>query len=538
VSDVADRLAAVERRPALPLSELVARFVERGLLREPPVAPSGGDAATDITGVTNDSRRVRSGALFVAVPGLHVDGHDFVAQATRSGAAAAVVERPVGDAAIPQLVTTDIRRALATASAWWYGDPSHELSVVGVTGTDGKTTTSFLAVAALEACGIATGLVSTVATRVGGAEDLHAEHATTPDPPELQAALRAMADAGDRAAVLETTSHGLALERVGEVAYDAAILTNLSHEHLDFHGSYEAYRDAKLSLFRRLAARRASRVTKPDARPLAALVNGDDPEAERFVAAGRDAGAAVLKYGFGTTNDVRATDARSTREGIQATVTGPSGTSSLELRLRGEFNVRNALAVVALGEAWRLDAEAVRRGIGSVARVPGRMEWLDRGQPFDVVVDFAHTPQGLAAVLDLLGATARARGGGVIAVFGSAGERDVAKRPLMGRIAAQRARLVIATDEDPRGEDPIAIMEAIAAGAIAAGARRGESVLVIPDRRDAIATAIERAGPGDIVLLAGKGHEQSIIGPGGPQAWDERAVAEAALAARGFGAEG
>jgi UDP-N-acetylmuramoyl-L-alanyl-D-glutamate--2,6-diaminopimelate ligase len=406
---------------------------------------------------------------------------------------------------------------------------------MGITGTDGKTTTSFLAVAALEAAGVRTGMTGTAETRIGGIQAPNEAHATTPEAPALQAALRAMVVAGDAAAVIETTSHGLALARVDAVAYDVAIVTNLTHEHLELHGSWEAYRDAKLSLFERLATRPEPEGRKPLSWPKTGIVNLDDPSAGAFVGVAQEAGARVLTYGTDSAADVRATRVEEDTHGLRIGYTTPSGAASVELRLLGRFNVHNALAVVALGEAVGLDPAAVRAGLESVAVVPGRMERIDLGQPFGVIVDFAHSPASLQAVLDLLAPTAAARGGGLIAVFGSAGERDTAKRPVMGRIAGERCRLVVVTDEDPRDEDRDVINDAIARGAEAAGRRRGHDLLVIADRRTAIDAAFERARPGDIVLLAGKGHEQSIIGPGGPQPWDERGEAEAALRRAGFG---
>ncbi len=437
---------------------------------------------------------------------------------------------------LPQLVVADPHPALATAAAWWYDDPSDELGVVGITGTDGKTTTAFLAVAALEAAGVRTGMVGTAATRIGGVQEDNEAHVTTPEAPALQLALRAMVVAGDTAAVIESTSHGLALERVGSIAYDVAILTNVTHEHLEFHGSFEAYRDAKLSLFERLAPGRAA-VAKPSDRgwPRTGIVNLDDPSAGRFVGVTQEAGARVLTYGTDPTADVRATHVEEDAHGLRIAYTTPSGSASLTLRLAGRFNVHNALAVVALGEAAGLDAAAIRAGLEGLDAVPGRMERIEAGQPFGVIVDYAHSPASLQAVLDLLAPVAAARGGGLIAVFGSAGERDTAKRPLMGRIAGERARLVVVTDEDPRGEDRDAILDEIARGAEAAGKRRGHDLLLVADRREAIDAALERARPGDIVLLAGKGHERTIIGPTGPMAWNERTVAEAALRELGFG---
>jgi UDP-N-acetylmuramoyl-L-alanyl-D-glutamate--2,6-diaminopimelate ligase len=522
------------------LEGLLARFAGEGRLRGTrldgrPVA-AGDLASTEVTGVTLDSREVRPGSLFVAIPGLHQDGHDFAPAAVQAGAAGLIVERPLPGVAAAQIVVDASRASLASAAAWWYGDPSHELTVVGITGTDGKTTTSYLAVAALEAAGLSTGMIGTIATRIGGTTDAHAAHATTPEAPELQRTLRAMVDASDRVAVIETTSHGLALDRVASVAYDVGILTNVTHEHLELHGTWEAYRDAKLSLFDRLREARA--VTKPHQVPATAIVNLDDPSAGLFVGTARDAGARVITYGTESAADVRATRITEDGQGLHADVTATRGETTVDLRLAGRFNVHNALAVVALGEVLDLDPARIREGLASLEIVPGRMERIERGQPFGVVVDFAHSPASLTSVLDLLAPAAAARGGGLIAVFGSAGERDTAKRPQMGRIAGERARLVVVTDEDPRGEDRDAILDEIARGAEAVGRRRGHDLLLIADRRAAIAAAFEAARPGDIVLLAGKGHEQSIIGPDGEQPWDERAVAEELLDAMGTGASG
>jgi UDP-N-acetylmuramoyl-L-alanyl-D-glutamate--2,6-diaminopimelate ligase len=377
-----------------------------------------------------------------------------------------------------------------------------------------------------------------VETKVGGLREAHAEHLTTPGAPDLQRALRAMVAAGNRAAVIETTSHGLATDRVRAIAYDVAILTNLSHEHLEFHGSWEAYRDAKLSLFERLApgsgsAAAAKEPPAPDW-PRTAIVNADDSSAGLFVGVAQEAGARIVTFGSDAAADVRLVGVEEGNRRLRVTYAAPSGEASIELRLAGRFNAYNALAVVALGECLDLDPAAVRDGLESVERVPGRMESIDAGQPFDVVLDFAHSPASLQAVLDVLAPVAAARGGGLIAVFGSAGERDTAKRPMMGRIAGERSHLVVVTDEDPRGEDREAILEAIAEGAEEAGRRRDRDLLLIADRPAAIAAAFERARPGDIVLLAGKGHETSIIGRGGPVAYDERRTALDALAALGY----
>ncbi len=549
-------LAAAEPRGTRPLSTLVARLGAAGRLVG--VQPGGGTApwtgieprwitappaATaperGVTGIAYDSRRVVPGGVFVAVPGAHADGHAFVGAAVAGGAVAVVVEHAVADAGpAAQLVVDRSQRALAVVAAWWYGDPGRQLGVVGVTGTDGKTTTAAMSVAVLEAAGVRTGLVSTAEQKVGSLRAETPAHVTTPEAPELQRALAAMAAAGDVAAVVESTSHGLALERVGEIPYDVAIFTNLSHEHLELHGTFEAYRAAKRSLFERLG-RPVSGAAKPASLPggrswpRGGIVNLDDPEAATFAAATRQADATLLTYGTGPDADVRAGRVEESAAGLRAAVTTPRGALALELPLVGRFNVHNALAAVALGELLGLDGRAVVAGLAAFRGVRGRMERLDRGQPFAVVVDYAHTPASLATALDVLAPLAA--GGGLIAVFGSAGERDVAKRALQGRVAGERCRLVVATDEDPRGEEPAAILEQIAEGAEAAGRRRGADLLLIADREEAIRAAFARARPGDVVLLAGKGHERSILYADGELPWDERAVAERLLGELGFG---
>jgi len=534
-------LAAAEPREPKPLATLITRLEALDALRG---ARHDGRAATastlgriQVAAVTDDSRHVRAGSLFVAVPGFHVDGHAFLEDAHRAGAAAAIVERPEPGLPLAQLVVARSAVALGYAAGWWYGDPTRSLGIVGITGTDGKTTTSFLAVAALEAAGISSGLIGTVETKVGSIRSRDAEHVTTPGALDLQRTVRAMIAADNRAAVIETTSHALALGRVEAVAYDAAILTNLTHEHLDLHGSWEAYRDAKLSLFERLAAgsRNPPKVVAGRPWPKVAVVNRDDPSADLFEAVAREAGAQVVTYGTEARALVRATAVAEDARRLSISYAGPSGAGQLRLQLAGRFNVHNALAVVALGEGLGLDPAAVREGLEQVTGVPGRMERIDAGQPFAVIVDYAHSPASLTTVLDLLAPVAAARGGGLIAVFGSAGERDVAKRAVMGRIAGERCRLVVVTDEDPRGEDPQAILDEIARGAESAGRRRGADLLAIADRRAAIEAAFERARPGDVVLLAGKGHESSILYADGPVPWDEAQVAREVLAAMGWG---
>ena len=330
-----------------------------------------------------------------------MDGHDFVARAAAAGAAAALVERPVSGTILPQLVMAATRPALARAAAWWNGDPSLDLGVVGITGTDGKTTTSFLAVAALEAAGVSTGLIGTVETRVGGTRERHEAHVTTPPAPDLQATLRAMAANGNAAAVLETTSHALELDRVAGIAYDAAVFTNLTHEHLELHGSFERYRAAKVRLFEALAPgpENPAKAVAGRAWPKLAVINRDDASAGWFEAAAREAGATVLTYGTDPAADIRATGVDEDSSRLRIRFAAPSGAGALELRLAGRFNVHNALAVVALGEGLGLDPVAVRAGLEAVPGVPGRMERVEAGQPFGVIVDYAHSPASLQGVL-------------------------------------------------------------------------------------------------------------------------------------------
>ena len=509
-----------------PLGELVDRLAAEGHVQ---VIVGPVDGVT-ITGIADDSRGIEAGNLFAAVRGLRVDGHDFAGEAARRGATAVIVERPIADvpSTVTQVIVDSGPKALASAAAWWFGDPSRELTVVGVTGTNGKTTTTFMAEAALEGVGWPTGLIGTIGIRIGTELRRNEVPNTTPGAVALQGLLREMVDAGERAAVIETSSHGLAADRVAGVAYDAAIFTNLSHEHLDFHGTFEAYRAAKLSLFERLPAR------AKHGRPGVGVVNVDDAAATLFAEATRRAGARVVTYGLGESADVRLRSLEAGAASGHLVADAAGREIAIDLRIGGRFNARNALAVVALAVGWDLDLERVGAGLASLAGVPGRLEAVHRGQPFDVIVDYAHTSGSLDAVARELNELVGARGGRVLSVFGASGERDVGKRPLMGEAAARWSHLVIVTEDDSRSEDPGSIYEAVASGAELAGKRRGEDLLVIGDRRDAIAEAFRRARPGDVVLVAGKGHETWNVGPHGPEPWSDRGVAEELLAAAGF----
>ena len=538
--DLAAVLAAAEPGAARSLEDLVARLrlLDPGLRLVAPGSATA-SATTRVTGrvfggVTADSRAVKPGGLFVAITGARHDGHAFAGSAVRAGAAAVLVERLIPDLGVPQVEVSATRLALAEAAAWWYGDPSRSLGVVGITGTDGKTTTGFLAQAGLVAAGFPTGLIGTVATEVGGRREPNPEHSTTPEAPALQRTLRAMVAAGDRAAIIETTSHGLAMDRVRSIAWDVAIVTNLTHEHLELHGTFEAYRAAKASLFERLAPSAGNPPKAVPGWPRTGIVNADDPSCGTFEAATRAAGATLVTYGRDPDADVRLVEVHDAGRVQVISYMLRGAARSLQLQLGGRFNACNALAVVALGTALHLDPDAIDSGIAGVVAVPGRMERIDRGQPFGVVVDYAHSPASLELVIDELRERASVAGGQVIAVFGSAGERDVEKRAVMGRIAAERCRLIIVTDEDPRGEDREAILGQIAAGARAAAVPSLEAVELIGDRGAAIREALRRARPGDMVLLAGKGHESTILYADHALPWDEAAEATTALAELGW----
>ena len=467
----------------------------------------------EVSGLAYDSRLVTAGTLFFAVPGEHVDGHDFVPTAVAAGAVAVVTEREIPDVPVPQLVVGRVRDALADAADAWFGHPSERLRTIGITGTDGKSTTGLLAVEVLAAGGRSPGLVGTIEMRVGAATERNALRATTPEALELQELLARMLDAGNDVAVIEATSHGLVQSRLRNCRFQVAVVTNLTHEHLDFHGSLEAYRDAKAMLV--------------EEAPLA-ILNLDDAHYEAF--RGRARGR-VLTYGLSEGADVHGERVEAAADGTSFYARTASWEGPVHLPLAGAFNVSNALAVLALAEAEGIPADVAAETLGRVQPIPGRMERIDAGQPFAVIVDYAHTPDSLRKVLETLRPLTAGR---LLAVFGSAGERDVAKRAVMGKLAAELADVVIVTDEDPRLEPPEQINEQIAEGARTGGAVDGTNLWVVADRREAIRHAIGLASAGDTVLLAGKGHEGSMIYGTEKRWWDEREVARQELAAAGY----
>jgi len=508
VPDIHRSLSLSALLPALPGVQVVG----------PPLAGRA------ISGLAYDSRRVRPGNLFVALPGLRVDGMRFIPAAIDHGATAVLCQqRPAqdGEPAVPHLVVPDARAAMADAAAAFHGHPSDHLHMVGVTGTDGKTTTGFLLHALLQATARPAGLIGTVGFRVGDRAIENHLHQTTPESPDVQQLLATMVEAGLEYAVLETSSHALMLDRVRGCRFDSAILTNITSDHLDFHGTLENYRAAKARLFAGLGG------DPPRTAAPIAILNRDDASYDAMAAA---SAAPVLSYGRHPDADVRATDVVIAASGIRFRAVTPAGVVELRSPLTGDFNVSNLLAALGFAVARSIPLDAAARALGTLQGVPGRMQRVEAGQPFAVVIDFAHTPDALAKALDTLRAVTPPPGR-LIVVFGAPGERDRGKRPVMGRVAAERCDLVVLADDDPRSEDRHAIIEQIAAGARAAGLREGQTLLPRPDRRAAIATAIAAARPGDTVLLAGKGHEQSITSGDVVQAWDEEAAARAAIAA-------
>lgn len=482
-----------------------------------------GDPATPVYGLAYDSRLVERDWCFAALPGADHDGHDYAARAVDAGAAVLLVERELA-LPVAQLVVPDSRAGLAPLAAAFYDDPSGEVGVIGITGTDGKTTSSFLVDGILRRAGLATGLIGTVAIRIGDEEDQHATRQTTPESADVQRLLRRMAQRGVRWATLEATSHGLAMHRLDGVRFRIGAVTNITREHLDYHGTVEEYRRAKALLFERVAAAGG-----------AAVVNIDDAGARAMLPFA--AGAEAITYGMGdAAATLMAREIRSDGAGSRFTLAASGwGTAEIALPMIGGFNVANALCAAGVALAAGLGLDDVADGLAHAPAVPGRMALVDGGQPFAVVVDYAHTPDAMDKVLRLV------RGlypGRLIVVFGSAGERDIEKRPLQGAVAARMADIVVVTSEDPRYEDADAIIDAIACGALDAGAVEGRTLFRATERRDAVALALGMARAGDCVVLAGKGHEGSIIWGREKRPWDEAGVAREILRALGFGPSG
>ncbi len=462
----------------------------------------GGDPGAEIAALAYDSRRVERGTLFFCIPGERADGHDFGPQAVADGAAALLVEREL-EVTVPQVVVADARAAMAPLAARFFGDPTARLRVVGVTGTNGKTTTAFLIREILEAAGIQSGLMGTVKQVVGGSEE--EVERTTPEAIELQGTFRRMLEAGDAACAIEVSSHAMALHRADAIHFEAAVFTNLTQDHLDFHADMEDYFRAKRLLF--------------EAGPGTAIVNVDDEYGRRlagefdcvtFSAEGAesadlvagdvsfDASGATFTVRLGSWGEAQAAAGTDGGVGEELAIREEL---TIRTRLPGHFNVANALGALAAALALGVEPRAAAAALAGAPAPPGRFEPVDEGQAFTVLVDYAHTPDSLENVLR---AARRLTAGRLISVFGAGGDRDRDKRPKMGRAGAELSDLAIVTSDNPRSENPDAIVAEVLAGATGAGGEVGSEV----DRRAAIAAALRQAGPGDTVVIAGKGHEQ------------------------------
>jgi UDP-N-acetylmuramoyl-L-alanyl-D-glutamate--2,6-diaminopimelate ligase len=455
-----------------------------------------GESSVEIRGLAYDSRQVSDGTLFFCFPGEKTDGHDFAAKAVEAGAAALVVERPL-ELDAPQALVEDARAAMAPIAAAFNEDPTSELTVVGITGTNGKTTTAFLVRHLLESAGQQCGLLGTVRQVVGG--QVEEVERTTPEAIDLQRTFSRMLEAGDAACAMEVSSHALVLHRADAIHFAVKVFTNLSQDHLDFHADMEDYFAAKRLLF-----------SSEGGAPMIALeggvsvVNLDDPYGQRLAGelATGDGGDCITYSAAGGAADLSARGVTFDTTGSRFLCMSPEGELEVQTPLPGDFNVSNALAALAVGHALGLDLKEAAAALASAEQVPGRFESIDEGQPFGVIVDYAHTPDSLENVLE---AGRRLTGQKLISVFGCGGDRDTDKRPLMGRAGAELSDIAVVTSDNPRSEDPAAIIEQIRAGI---PDEPHAEVLVDADRRAAIASALARAGDGDLVVIAGKGHEQ------------------------------
>jgi UDP-N-acetylmuramoyl-L-alanyl-D-glutamate--2,6-diaminopimelate ligase len=472
-----------------------------------------------------DSRDVKPGSLFVAMDGIHSDGHRFVPDAIARGAVAVVHKLALENTApgITYVRVENPRTAMSTLAAQFFDHPSRALHVIGVTGTDGKSSTVWFIVQLLSFLGKRVGFLSTVSFQTDEEIVNNPFRQSTPEASEIHGMLRDMADNGKEFAVVEATSHGLSARtnRLGDVSFNAAVLTNVTHEHLEFHGTFEQYRSDKANLFRSLESHRSQSI------PSFGVVNGADPSAEYFCSCCK---VPVHRYSSSGIADLAAVQAQEDMYGSCFRMLSEGREASARISIPGPFWIENALAAcLTVSHLLSIDPLSLAPLAEKLRGVKGRMESVDLGQPFGVIVDYAHTP---GAFEKLFPWVRRITAGKIIAVFGSAGERDRAKRPMQGETASRYCDIVVITDEDPRGEDRVQILEQIAAGC--RNKERGKDLFLIPDRGEAIRRAFQLASVGDVILLLGKGHEGSIIGPAGPIPWDERNEAERVLHSLGY----
>ena len=493
-----------------------------------------GDTQCEVTGLAYDSRQVAPGSVFFAIRGEKYDGHDFLRQAADHGAVALVVERPMPRPAGTVLIRVgDVRRAMGLWSARFYGEPSRRLKLVGITGTNGKTTCSYLVESIAAAAGLQPGVIGTIDCRYGGRHI--PSHHTTPESIELESLLAEMLEAGVRAVAMEVSSHALVQERVRGLDFDAALFTNLSRDHLDYHASMDDYFAAKSKLFTDYLARggKAKR---------SAIIYGADPRGPELVEMIRGAGVEILTYGEGSQWDVHPVEVQSDVAGLRGKIRAAGRTIEFSSSMIGAANLQNILGAVGVGCALGLQPAAIARGIERLTAVPGRLEKVDNPKGVSVLVDYAHTPDALEKVL---GAVRPLTTGRVFAVFGCGGDRDRGKRPVMGEIAARLSDVVIVTSDNPRTEEPVSITAEIENGLRSSGKpkvprsklERQNAKLEVengyhvePDRRTAIRIALSSARPGDVVLIAGKGHENYQILGKEKIHFDDREVAREELA--------
>jgi UDP-N-acetylmuramoyl-L-alanyl-D-glutamate--2,6-diaminopimelate ligase len=481
-----------------------------------------------ITGISIDSRHVKPGHLFVAMKGGSADGHDYIPKAIENGAVAILGERELSGLPVPYVRLENPRRALTWIAASFYGWPGRKLTVIGVTGTDGKTTTTNLIYQILLAAGIKAGMISTVNAVIGNEVLDTGFHVTTPDAHDVQRYLAKMVEAGLTHVVLETTSHGWAQYRVDACEFDIGVVTNITHEHMDEHGSYENYRAAKARLFSSLEITSE----KPQGNPRLGVINRDDVKSFGFL--NDFITVKKLNYGLHEDAEIRAVDIRYSPSGIHFTARSRDFSQPVTSRLVGAFNISNCLAALTASVyGLKIKPEVAARGIAALEGIPGRMERIDMGQNFTAIVDFAHTPNALKVALEaareMLSFRGQAGRGRVIAVFGSAGLRDKAKRRMMAEVSAELADLTVLTAEDPRTESLDEILEEMAEGARSRGGREGETFWRVPDRGEAIRFALKLAREGDMVLSCGKGHEQSMCFGAREHLWDDRTAMRAGL---------
>jgi len=466
-----------------------------------------------VNDVTCDSRQVRDGALFVCIRGYKLDGHDYAAHAVANGAKAIVAERKLPGIPVPQIIVDNSRVALARLASHFWGHPSEKLKLIGVTGTNGKTTTTYLVETIMAKAGYKTGLIGTIKNKIG--DRFYEVKNTTPESAELQRMLHQMVELGTDYVAMEVSSHALELSRVTGCNFAVGVFTNITQDHLDFHVNFANYVSAKTKLFTSMGT---------DQKRFA-VINIDDPNSDYIMARTK---VNIITYGIEKPATVTAQEIAVTANGVAFTAVTPQGKEKFKLKLTGLFNVYNALAAICVGLTQGVNLALIKEALESVPGVPGRFELIDCGQDFTVIVDYAHTPDGLENILKTAKAFAQRR---IITVFGCGGDRDRTKRPLMGKVAAKYADYCIITSDNPRSEDPVQIIKETEAGVVEGGKSR-DDYATVTDRRQAIAKAIAMAEPGDVVIIAGKGHETYQIIKDKVLPFDDREVAREILRSR------